>query len=179
MTEKLVCAWVDQLTHFGNTATLWVEGIHTLLKSYLKRSTFDLFETWKAICLALPQPTLWVTVNTGKTTDLNASWAFRDSIQSCMRMGISWVIKEGWGAMEVTGEEQSPPPISNLYRHFLSSLWAPMLTHIRCSLRQGSSTQPFPPALAFEVEWVTTVASWALPMHWANSSSEHTPKVEY
>ena len=48
-----MCAWVDQLAHFGNTATSRVEGIHALLKSYLRRSTFDLFEAWKAINLAL------------------------------------------------------------------------------------------------------------------------------
>ena len=51
--EKLVAAWVDQKTHFGNMATSRVEGIHALLKSYLRRSTFDLFEAWKAIRLAL------------------------------------------------------------------------------------------------------------------------------
>lgn len=51
--EKLVRAWVDQSAHFGNTATSRVEGIHALLKSYLRRSTFDLFEAWKAIHLAL------------------------------------------------------------------------------------------------------------------------------
>ncbi len=51
--EKLVRAWVDQSMHFGNTATSRVEGIHALLKSYLKRSTFDLFDAWKAIYLAL------------------------------------------------------------------------------------------------------------------------------
>jgi hypothetical protein len=47
--EKLVKAWVDQATHFGNIATSRVEGIHALLKSYLRRSTFDLFEASKAI----------------------------------------------------------------------------------------------------------------------------------
>jgi len=51
--EKLVRAWVDQSAHFGNTATSRVEGIHALLKSYLRRSTFDLFDAWKAIQLAL------------------------------------------------------------------------------------------------------------------------------
>ena len=50
--EKLVAAWVDQQAHFGNTATSRVEGIHAL-KSYLRRSTFDLFEAWKSIRLAL------------------------------------------------------------------------------------------------------------------------------
>ena len=51
--EKLVAVWVDQQAHFRNTATSYVEGIHTLLKSYLRRSTFDLFEVWKTIRLAL------------------------------------------------------------------------------------------------------------------------------
>ena len=51
--EKIVKAWVDQATHFGNTATSRVEGIHALLKTYLKQSTFDLFDAWKAIQLAL------------------------------------------------------------------------------------------------------------------------------
>ncbi|KAL2888806.1 putative Mutator-like element transposase [Ceratocystis lukuohia] len=51
--EKLVAAWVDKQAHFGNTSTSRVEGIHALLKSYLRRSTYDLFEAWKAIQLAL------------------------------------------------------------------------------------------------------------------------------
>ena len=51
--KKIVAAWVDQQAHFGNTATSRVEGIHALLKSYLRRSTFDLFEAWKAIRHAL------------------------------------------------------------------------------------------------------------------------------
>ena len=51
--ERLVKAWVDWSTHFGNTAISHVEEIHALLKSYLKRSTLDLFEAWKVIQLAL------------------------------------------------------------------------------------------------------------------------------
>ncbi|KAK6850577.1 transposase-like protein [Apiospora arundinis] len=51
--EKLVKAWVDQHPHFGNVVTFRVEGIHALLKSYLKKSTLDLFEAWKAIKQAL------------------------------------------------------------------------------------------------------------------------------
>ncbi|KJZ70634.1 hypothetical protein HIM_09954 [Hirsutella minnesotensis 3608] len=51
--EKLVKAWVDQHTHFGNTATSRVEGIHALMKSHLKKSTLDLFEAWRAIKNAL------------------------------------------------------------------------------------------------------------------------------
>ena len=51
--EKLVRAWVDQSNHFGNTSTSRVEGIHALLKSYLRRSTLDLFDSWKTIQSAL------------------------------------------------------------------------------------------------------------------------------
>jgi hypothetical protein len=51
--EKLVKAWVDQYPHFGNVVTSRVEGIHALLKGYLKRSTLDLFEAWRAIKHAL------------------------------------------------------------------------------------------------------------------------------
>jgi MULE transposase domain/Zinc knuckle len=51
--EKLVKAWVDQHTHFGNVATSRVEGIHALLKSHLKKSTLDLFEAWRAMKHAL------------------------------------------------------------------------------------------------------------------------------
>lgn len=47
--EKLVKAWVDQHMHFGNAVTSRVEGIHALLKSYLKTSKFDLFDVWRAI----------------------------------------------------------------------------------------------------------------------------------
>ena len=51
--EKLVKAWVDCHLHFGNVVTSRVEGVHTHLKSHLKRSTLDLFEAWKAIKHAL------------------------------------------------------------------------------------------------------------------------------
>lgn len=47
--EKLVKAWVDQHMHFGNAVTSRVEGIHALLKSYLKTSKFDLFDVWRII----------------------------------------------------------------------------------------------------------------------------------
>ncbi|KAJ3453255.1 hypothetical protein MRS44_017502 [Fusarium solani] len=47
--EKLVKAWVDQHMHFGNAVTSRVEGIHALLKSYLKTSSFDLFDVWRTI----------------------------------------------------------------------------------------------------------------------------------
>lgn len=47
--EKLVKAWVDQHMHFGNAVTSRVEGIHALLKSYLKTNKFDLFDMWRII----------------------------------------------------------------------------------------------------------------------------------
>lgn len=51
--EKLVKAWVDQHLHFGTIVTSRVEGIHSLLKSYLNTSTLDLFEAWGAITRAV------------------------------------------------------------------------------------------------------------------------------
>ena len=51
--EKLVKAWVDQHLHFRSVVTSRVEGIHALLKSYLKKSTLDLFEAWRAMKQAL------------------------------------------------------------------------------------------------------------------------------
>ncbi|KAG7000562.1 PKS-NRPS hybrid synthetase [Fusarium oxysporum f. sp. conglutinans] len=51
--EKLVKAWVDQHLHFGTVVTSRVEGIHSLLKSYLNTSTLDLFEAWGAITRAV------------------------------------------------------------------------------------------------------------------------------
>lgn len=47
--EKLVKAWVDLNTHFGNVVTSRVEGIHALIKAYLKTSQLDLFEAWRTI----------------------------------------------------------------------------------------------------------------------------------
>lgn len=44
--EKLVRAWTDKLTHFGNIATSRVEGAHAVLKKMLQVSTGDL----KAVC---------------------------------------------------------------------------------------------------------------------------------
>ncbi|EXU94480.1 MULE transposase domain protein [Metarhizium robertsii] len=47
--EKLVKAWVDLHAHFGNVVTSRVEGIHALIKAYLKTSQLDLFEAWRTI----------------------------------------------------------------------------------------------------------------------------------
>ena len=66
--EMIVKAWVDKHLHFGNVATSrqvlacgdWsgkgadprgnrAEGIHSLIKSHIKTSTFDLFDVWQAM----------------------------------------------------------------------------------------------------------------------------------
>ncbi|KAK7595651.1 hypothetical protein V3481_002301 [Fusarium oxysporum f. sp. vasinfectum] len=47
--ERIVKAWVDKHLHFGNIATSRAEGIHSLIKSHIKTSTLDLFDTWQAI----------------------------------------------------------------------------------------------------------------------------------
>jgi hypothetical protein len=44
--ERIVKAWVDKHLHFGNVVTSRVEGIHALIKAYLKSSKFDLFDAW-------------------------------------------------------------------------------------------------------------------------------------
>lgn len=51
--EKLIKTWIDQSIHFKNTVISCIEEIHALLKSYLRQSTFDLFNIWKTIQLAL------------------------------------------------------------------------------------------------------------------------------
>lgn len=51
--ERLARPWIDQHTHFGVVVTSRVGGIHALLKAYLKRSTFDLFEVWRSMKLAI------------------------------------------------------------------------------------------------------------------------------
>lgn len=40
--EKIVRFWVDKQLHFGYTVTSTVEGCHSSLKGYLRRSTYDL-----------------------------------------------------------------------------------------------------------------------------------------
>ena len=51
--KKLVKAWVDLHRHFGAVTTSQVEGIHSMLKSYLGTSALDLFEAWSSIHRAL------------------------------------------------------------------------------------------------------------------------------
>ena len=107
--EKLVRAWVDQSTHFGNTATSRVEGIHALLKSYLRRSTFDLFEAWKAIQLALQN----------QLAELQACQAKQQTRTPLELSGALYGVVRGWVSHEAMRkvEEQrrllgktDPPP---------------------------------------------------------------------
>jgi len=65
-------------------ATSRVEGIHALLKSYLKRSTFDLFKAWKAIRLALHNQLLKLQAQQAKQqlqTPLELSEALYRAVQ--------------------------------------------------------------------------------------------------
>ena len=107
--EKLVRAWVDQSAHFGNTATSRVEGIHALIKSYLRRSTFDLFDAWKAIHLAIQNQLSELHAHQVKQqirTPLELSGALYGAIRG-------WVLHE---AMRMVEEQRKllaktkPPP---------------------------------------------------------------------
>jgi hypothetical protein len=40
--EKIVSFWVDQYPHFGNTTTSRLEGLHAVMKQYIRVSTGDL-----------------------------------------------------------------------------------------------------------------------------------------
>lgn len=51
--ERFVKAWVDQYLHFEQYVTSRGEGIHELVKAYLKTSQLDLFEAWRVIKLVL------------------------------------------------------------------------------------------------------------------------------
>jgi hypothetical protein len=107
--ERLVKAWVDKCTHFGNIATSRVEGIHSLLKSYLKRSTIDLFDAWKAINLALRN----------QLSDLKSNQA-REQIRNPLELsGALYGVVCGWvsyAALRKVEEqrklllEKDPPP---------------------------------------------------------------------
>ena len=131
--EKLVAAWVDQQAHFGNTATSRVEGIHALLKSYLKRSTFDLFEAWKAIRLALNNQLSELQSNQAKQqirTPLELDKALYRAV-------IGWVSYEALRKVEKQRQLQwkDPPPSSPCTGTFTRVYGLPCV-HV-LTLRQG------------------------------------------
>ncbi|KAI3872365.1 hypothetical protein MKW92_041706, partial [Papaver armeniacum] len=45
--EKFVCAWTNQIKHFGNRTTNRVEGEHAILKRFLKCSTGKFLKCWQ------------------------------------------------------------------------------------------------------------------------------------
>ncbi|KAL9560692.1 hypothetical protein ACKAV7_015183 [Fusarium commune] len=51
--EKFVKAWVNQHLHFNQYVTSRCEGIHQLIKSYLKTSQLNLFDAWRHIKLVI------------------------------------------------------------------------------------------------------------------------------
>ncbi|KAF4338142.1 hypothetical protein FBEOM_7973 [Fusarium beomiforme] len=51
--DRFVKAWVDQHLHFNQFVTSRCEGIHQLIKSYLKTSQLNLFEAWRHIKLVV------------------------------------------------------------------------------------------------------------------------------
>ena len=133
--EKLVSAWVDQSPHFGNTTTSRVEGIYALLKSYLRRSTFDLFEAWKAIWLALVNQLSELQSNQAKQqirTPLELDKTLYRAVQG-------WVSHEALRKVEEQRRlrERDPPPSSTCTGTFTRVYELPCL-HI-LDMRQGSA----------------------------------------
>jgi hypothetical protein len=87
-----------------------VEGIHGLVKSYLKRSTFDLFEVWNAMRHALSNQLKELDANQAKqssSTPTNLSNSLFDHIQG-------WVSHEAIRQVEAQRQllEMTDPPIS-------------------------------------------------------------------
>jgi hypothetical protein len=107
--EKLVSAWVDRRAHFGNTVTSRAEGIHGLLKSYLKISVLDLFEASKAIRLALNNQLSELKSNQAKQqirTPIELDKALYRAVQG-------WVSHEALREVEKQRKKQwktDPPP---------------------------------------------------------------------
>jgi hypothetical protein len=125
--KRLVKAWVDQCMHFGNTATSRVEGIHSLLKSYLKRSTFDLFEAWKAIQLAL----------LNQLSELKANQANQQQRTPLELSGALYGVVRGWVSYEALRkvEEQRKlltrdPPSSPICTGTFSRVYGLPCVHI-------------------------------------------------
>ncbi len=109
--EKLVKAWVDQYLHFGNVVTSRVEGIHGVLKEYLKRSDLNLFEVWKAIKLALFNQLAELKANQAKQqirTPTELSKALYSSI-------YCWISHEALRMVEDQRKRLARLPASSLY----------------------------------------------------------------
>ena len=127
-------AWVDRSPHFGNTATSRVEGIHALLKWYLKRSTFDLFEAWKAIELALSNQLSELKSNKAKQqlrTPLELSGALYGA--------VGWVSHEALRKVEEQRRllGRNPPPSKTCMGTF-TKVYGLSCSHV-LNARQGEA----------------------------------------
>lgn len=47
--EKVVCAWTDQVRHFGNITTNRVKSAHARLKNWLRNSQGDFCRDWDVV----------------------------------------------------------------------------------------------------------------------------------
>jgi hypothetical protein len=84
--EKIIKAWVNQQLHFGNTVSSRGEGIHKVLKEYLKTSVLDLFEAWRSIKLAV----------TNQIRELEARQARQQITTPIELSGALYSIVRGW-----------------------------------------------------------------------------------
>ncbi|KFG84026.1 hypothetical protein MANI_116202 [Metarhizium anisopliae] len=133
---KLVKAWVDQHRHFGNTATSRVEGIHALLKSYLQKSTLDLFEAWRAMKQAL----------LNQLSDLKSNQARQQVRVPVELSGPLYSVVRGWVSHEALRkveeqrrliEKNDPPPSPTCTGMFTKSHGLPCV-HELMALQQNN-----------------------------------------
>ena len=128
--EKLVKAWVDQHTHFGNVVTSRVEGIHALLKSHLKKSTLDLFEAWRAIKHALLNQLSELQSNQAKQ-QIRIPLEFSNELYSTIR---GWVSHEALRKVEEQRkllQKTDPPPSLICTGSFTRSFGLPCLHQLQ------------------------------------------------
>ena len=128
-----MAAWVDKQAHVGNKATSRVERIHGLLKLYLRRSTFDLFEAWKSIRLALDNQLSELRSNQAKQqirTPLELDKAIYRAVQG-------WVSHEALRKVEEQRQLQwkEPPPSLTCTGTF-TRVWGLPCLHV-LDMRQG------------------------------------------
>ena len=111
--EKLVKAWVDQYMHFGNVATSRVEGIHALLKSYLKTNKFDLFDVWRTIKHAVENQLLELQSTQARQHTRKPTEHLGGSLFSSL---YGWVSHEAIKKVEEQRKllEKTDPPVSSV-----------------------------------------------------------------
>jgi hypothetical protein len=138
--EKLVKAWVDQHAHFDNVVTSRVEGIHGLLKGYLKRSTLDLFEAWRAMKHALLNQLAELKSNQAKQ-QIRIPIELSGSLYSAVR---GWVSHEALRKVEEQRKlllKTDPPPSPTCTGSFSKSLGLPCVHVLKNLLDQNQVLQ--------------------------------------